>query len=207
MGRFLRKILILCMALLVAAVVLDLLLTAIFRQGNTVKAQWLDKIEGEHFDLAITGSSRAWWNIDVNEINRRCSIRAISMANNHYTPSEMLLGLKLFLANGNTVDRLLVQADHLNMSAHQDEFSSTIYDHLPWLEDSIVYDHLRDRSKEWPLLRHVPFARYARYNFKWGFEEVLLTITNRRKTLFDSTGSIFMDREFLTMNWVRWNTN
>ncbi len=196
MGRFLRKIFILCVLLVVAAFALDLLLTPLFQQGRTVKAQWLNNIQGEHYDLAITGSSRAWWNIDVNEINDRCSIRAISMANNHFTPSEILLALKVFLSNGNTVDQILVQVDHYNMAIDQDEFSSTVYDYLPWLKDSVVYEHLRDRSMEWPLLRHVPFARYGRYNFKWGVEEALITVADVRTSLFDSTGSFFIDREF-----------
>ncbi len=196
MRRFLKKILVLCLLMLAAAIVLDAAFTSIFREGRTVKAQWLRSIQGQHFDVVVTGSSRAWWNIDVNAIARACDLRAISLANNHFTPSEVLLSLKLFLANGNTVDRILYEVNYQSLSVEQDEFSSTVYDHLPWLEDTIVYGHLAYRSNEWIWLRHVPFARYARYNFRWGAEEALVTLLDERNTLFDSTGSFFIDRDY-----------
>jgi hypothetical protein len=196
MKRFLKKILVLGILLLVAAFTVDAALTAIFRKGRTVKAQWLHNMQGQHHELLVLGSSRAWWNIDVNEINRQCGISGISMANNHFTPSEMLLALKVFLRNGNTTDRVLMQVDYHNMRVEQDEFSSTVYDHLPWLKEDLVYEHLLDRSDEWKFLRLVPAARYVKYNFRWGPEEALITLFDKRRTIFDSTGSFFIDRPY-----------
>ncbi len=123
-------------------------------------------------------------------------MRGINLATNHFRSAEILLGLKIFLANGNTADRVLLQLDHQKAKDAGDVFSATIYDHLPWLEEDLVYDHLSERSNEFVLLRKVPFARYARYNFHWGPEEALITLLDRRRTLFDSTGSYFIDRKF-----------
>jgi hypothetical protein len=189
MGRFLRKLFVLALLLLGTAFVLDAALTRLYRQGRTVKAQWLSRVKGQHFDYAIAGSSRAWWNINVNTIDSACGLRGISLANNHFTPSEVLLSLKLFLAGGNTVDRILLQVDYRSLSDEQNVFSSTVYDYLPWLEDSIVHEHLAARSPEWWWLRRVPLARYVRYNFIWGPEEALVTLLGTRRTIFDSTGT------------------
>lgn len=196
MKLFLRKILVHCVILLIAAVALDHLFTGIFRHGRTVKAQWLNQMHGQHYDLVITGSSRAWWNIDMHLIQERCGIRGINLATNHFRSAEILLGLKIFLANGNTTDQLLLQLDYQKASDADEVFSATVYDHLPWLEEDLVYEHLSSRSDEFRLLRKIPFARYARYNFHWGPEEALITLLDKRRTLFDSTGSFFIDRKF-----------
>jgi hypothetical protein len=196
MGPFLKKIILFSALLLVAALIVDPMLTAIHRKGRTVKAQWLNNMHGRHYDLAILGSSRAWWNIDMHLINEQCGVRSINMANNHFTFSEQLLALKMFLARDNSIGHLLIQVDPHNMRAEQDQFSSTVYDYLPWLKEPMVYEHLRPRSNEWQLLRHVPAARYVKYNFRWGPEEVLVTLLDRRNTIFDTTGSFFMDRAY-----------
>ncbi len=196
MRRFLRKILVLCALLLVAAIALDRISTAIFRKGRTVKAQWMHNMKGQHYDLVITGSSRGWWNIDMNAINERCGIRSINLATNHFRPAEILLGLKIFLANGNTTDRLLLEVGYQKASDADEIFSATIYDHLPWLEEDLVFDHLSERDREFKWLRRIPYARYAKYNALWGPEEAIVTLLDKRRTLFDSTGSFFTDREY-----------
>ena len=100
-------------------------------------------MHGEHFDVAIIGSSRGWWNIDMNAIREKCGLRAGSLANNHFRDPEVLLSLKVFLANGNRADHILMQEDHDNLSVEADHFSSTVYDFLPYLEDSLVSAHLQ----------------------------------------------------------------
>ncbi len=196
MKRFIKKILVLCAILLIGAIVMDVVFTKIFKSGRTVKAQWLNNMHGQHYDLVITGSSRAWWNIDMHRINSSCGIRSVNLATNHFRPAEILLALKIFLANGNSVDRMLLELDYMKKSESDQVFSATIYDHLPWLKDELVYDHLRSRSNEFFWLRHIPFARYARYNSLWGPEEAIITLLDKRRTLFDSTGSYFTDDEF-----------
>jgi hypothetical protein len=191
MASLLRKILVVVVLLAALALVLDPLFTRIHQGGNGTKAQWLHRMHGEHYDAVIIGSSRALWNIDMNAINTACGIRSISLANNHFRPAEMLLAMKIFLRNGNTTKRLLLQVDSSVLTDEQEGFSSTLYDFVPFLEDTLIYDYLIARDPEWFWLRHVPFWRYTKYNFKWGIEATLRTVIGRRTAPFDSTGSYF----------------
>ena len=194
MKRFLTKIAVFLIALLAVAFVADRSLTQFFKKGHIVKAQWQEHMHDQQYDVAIIGSSRGWWNIDMNVIDAQCGVRAVSLANNHFLPSEVLLSLKIFLANGNTAKRILMQVDHDNLSTEAEEFSSTAYDFVPYLHDSIVYDHFGPRSIEWKAMRYIPFWRYTMVNFKWGVEQVLTQ--GRRKPLFDSTGTYFSNPKF-----------
>jgi len=159
-------------------------------------------MHGEHFDIAIIGSSRGWWYIDMNAIREKCGLRAGSLANNHFRDPEVLLSLKVFLANGNRADHILMLVDHDNLSLEADHFSSTVYDFLPYLEDSLVSAHLQPRSSEWTAMRYVPFWRYVVCNFKWGVEEALVTATDRCRPLFDSTGTYFSDPRFYGLDSI-----
>ncbi len=195
MKRFLRRLALPVLLLVLLVSALDPLFTTVFRHGQGTKAQWIQQMHGQHYDVGVIGSSRAWWNIDMHALDTACHVRAISLANNHFTPAEMLLCLKVFLRNGDSVDKLLIQVDHSTLTEEGAGFSSTVYDFVPYLDDTLVYDHLRPRSEEWYWLRHMPFWRYAKYNFKWGLEPMLLTALHRRPVPFDSTGSYFSPSE------------
>ncbi len=195
MKRFLRRLALPLVLLLVLVCLLDPLFTTVFRHGKGTKAQWMEQLHGQHYEVAVIGSSRAWWNVDMHTLDTACHLRTINLANNHFTPAEMLLCMKVFLANGNRVDRLLIQVDHSTLTEEGSGFSSTVYDFVPYLDDSLVYEHLRPRSPEWFWLRHVPFWCYAKYNFKWGLEPMLLTALDKRPVPFDSTGSYYSPSE------------
>ncbi|MBX2973490.1 MAG: hypothetical protein KF797_10330 [Flavobacteriales bacterium] len=196
MGRFLRNIAISLGLLLVLASVLDAVMTRVFRNGHTTKAQWIHNMHGQHYDLAIIGSSRAWWNIDMSTMDTACGLRTVNLANNHYSGREVYLNLAMFLANGNTADRILLQIDHYILTAETDGFTSTIYEFLPYLHDSVVEARLAGRSMEWDAMRYIPLWRYVKCNFMWGPEQFITTVTRHRPTLFDSTGTYFSHSNF-----------
>lgn len=196
MKRFLRNIAISLGLLFLLASLLDMVMTHVFRNGRTTKAQWIHNMHGQHYDLAIIGSSRAWWNIDMSTIDTACGLRTVNLANNHYSGREVYLSLAMFLANGNTADRILLQIDHYILTAETDGFTSTIYEFLPYLHDSVVEARLGGRSLEWDAMRYIPLWRYVKCNFMWGPEQFLATATNHREPLFDSTGTYFSHPNF-----------
>lgn len=174
---------------------LDLIFTNTFQnKGTTVKAQWLNRMENEAYDFAIIGSSRGWWNIDVNEINIATQKRGISLSNNHFRNSEILLRLKKFYQHGNTCNRLFLQVDY--NSVGEEGFSSTVSNYLPFIDDSTTYHSIVEQDPNWMIYKYVPFWRYAEYNFQWGPEEFLVTEMGLRNTLFDSTGTYFSNDQF-----------
>lgn len=196
MLRFLRNIGIYSAIIVVCAIVLDQLFTHVHSKGDLVRSQWAMQMNDRHFDLIVLGSSRAWWNLDMNMVQEQCSIKAIDLANNHFTPSEMLLSLKIFLANGNKADRALMQVDYRTVQESQRERSSTAQEFIPYLQDPIVGDHLAEQDREWQVLRTVPFVRYVRYNFRWGPEQLITTVLDLRRPLFDGTGSYLVDAPY-----------
>lgn len=195
MGRFLRQLGLVLALLIGVALLLDPLFTHLFKNGKGMKSQWIEQMHNEHFDVAIIGSSRALWNINTISIDTICGIRAINLANNHLTPSEILLTVEVFLRNGNTADRLLLQVDHATLSTDAHHFSTKAYEYVPFLDDTLVYEHLRAQSAEWVSLRYVPFWRYVKYNFKWGLEQAIYTALDRSPEPFDSTGGYFSPNE------------
>lgn len=203
MKRFLTNIALAMALLLGLALVLDRAMTHVFRNGRAVKSQWQHRMHGRHYDAVIIGSSRAWWNIDMNRLDSACGMRTLNLANNHYKTTEILLSLRVFLAQGNTTDRVLLQVDHYNLTADPGEFSSTAYEFLPYLHDSVVEAQLVDGSMEWNALRYLPLWRYVKCNFMWGPEELVATATNYRKPLFDSTGTYFSNPRFYGADHVR----
>ena len=196
MKKFLYQLLIVGIIFLLNLLILDFWFTAEFKEGKTNKTQWLYKKKNEHFDLAIIGSSRAWWNIDLNKINESLQLNCISLANNHFTYSEMLLRLKQFYQNGNSIDQLLMQTEYYEFFKNDKKLSISAYDNIPFLDDSITYNHLKEKSFEWVKLKYVPFWRYAEYNRQWGVEEFLISKLGIRNTIFDSTGSFFSNDKF-----------
>jgi hypothetical protein len=178
------------------ALLLDIYFTSVFKQGRTKKTQWLHRMHDEHYDLAIIGRSNAWWNIDMNTINKECGINSINLANNHFSFYEMLLRLKRFYENGNTLDHLLIAVDYWQLFDDELELTPTVYDFLPYLDDPTTYQHLRERSKKWTVYKNIPFWRYSEFNFRWGVEEVFVSQFNMRESIFDNTGSHFTNNTF-----------
>jgi hypothetical protein len=191
MKRFIPMVLVPVALLYLAAVLLDPVFSTIFKQGKGTKAQWLMNLREQRYDIAVLGSSRALWNISMAQLDSTCGTRSLNLANDHFTPAEMLLCMKLFLRNGNRVGVILIQIDHSSLTDEQNGFSSSAYEFLPYLDDTLIYEHLNARSDEWFWLKNIPFWRFVKYNFKWGIEQAALTYTDRRKTPFDSTGSYF----------------
>ncbi|MBK9174898.1 MAG: hypothetical protein IPM46_00890 [Flavobacteriales bacterium] len=196
MARFLKKIMWLTLALIASAYLLDLAFTAVFQRGRTVKAQWLHGMHDQRYDVVILGASRAWWNIDGTSIDTVCGVRSLNLANNHGTILEALHSLELFLAQGNTTGLALYQMDLNRMDRDRGMLSKSAYDHLPFLDDSLTYAHLSAHSSEWAAYRYVPFYRYAKFNHRWGLEELLVSGLGLNRSVFDSTGSHFRDRAF-----------
>lgn len=195
MRKFLRKVSILFLLVLLIAFILDFIFTQTFQQGNTFKTQWLEQIKNEQFDYVLMGSSRAYWNIDCQEINERTQKKGISLADNNFYPSDILIRFKRFLENNNQTKKVLLQIDYnsfANLWA-----SNASYDFLPFLSDKTTYQHFKYFGMEWELYRWIPFYRYVKFNYKWGTEEFIVTKLKARNRLFDEWGNHFFEHEIL----------
>lgn len=196
MRKFIYKLFLFSSLVLVLAYTVDYCFTTVFQKGNTNKNQWLNNIENTNYDVAIIGSSRSWWNVDLNKFNEELELNCISLSNNHFPYCEMLLRLKQFYANGNSIKFLLIQTEYWNFFDQEQDFSNTVYNNIPYLDDTTTYNYLSSRSAEWIKLKYVPLLRYSKYNRQWGVEEFLITLSGKRNPIYDSTGSFFSNNKF-----------
>jgi len=196
MRKFIVQLLFLGGILLVVASGVDSYFTSVFQRGKSNKNQWLNTINDSSYDVGVLGNSRAWWNIDMNTFNSELDKRCINLSNNHFPYCEMLLRLKQFYANGNSVDVLLIQTEYWSLFGEEKGFSNTVYNNIPFLDDTTTYAYLSERSSEWIKLKHVPLWRYSEYNRQWGVEELLITLLDKRNTIFDTTGTFFSNNRF-----------
>lgn len=200
MKKFLTHLLLIGLIACAPLILLDGYFTRVFKTGKTNKTQWLSRVSNTAYDVGVLGSSRAWWNIDMNVIQDSLAIRAINLSDNHYTFHEMLLRMKQFYANGNSVDRLFIEVDYWILLQSPQPASITAYNNIPFLDDSLTYQHLRARSNEWVKLKYIPFWRYAEFNRQWGLEELLITAFGVRNSIFDQTGTFFSNNRFYGTN-------
>lgn len=196
MKKFVLSLFLLGSIVLGVSGAIDYVFTSVFQKGKTYKSQWLHSIENSAYDVGVIGNSRAWWNINMNEFNDKLGLRCINLSNNHFSNNEILLRLKEFYANGNSIDVLLIQTEYWEFFRQEEGFSKTVYNNIPFLNDSLTYTFLSERSDEWKKLKYIPLWRYSEYNRQWGVEEFLITILGKRNSVYDSTGTFFSNNRF-----------
>ena len=91
---------------------MDYLFGWAFSRGSFYKQQWVNSFRNESFDLVILGSSRSLTTIDIEELSHVSGPRTINLSLDGSSPVDQVCLLKLFLENGNTFDRILIQVDH-----------------------------------------------------------------------------------------------
>lgn len=188
MKKFIIQILKFFLILLVVFFVLDLIFTKVYQHGSYYKTQWLSHIKNQHFDYVIHGSSRPYTCIDVASLNKSTGLKGLNMSlDGAVTPTYYLM-LKMFLANGNTMKKMYLNID--NWEAGTEIVGTFTYPHfLPYLKDSIVFNHYKIYGAQWYAYRYVPFLRYAQFNTAWGFHQFANSIFNFKKPDYDEVGT------------------
>jgi hypothetical protein len=170
--------------------VLDIAFTHVFKKGYYTKIQWLYKMEGQHFDYALHGSSRAFTTIDIPGIDSAKKLKGINISVDGSSIPDQYIMLKLFLKNGNTVKKLYLQIDPFSSNT-EDLFDFAIPKFLPYMKEKMVFDHFKQFGGEWYAFRYIPFYRYAKYNTLWGAHEVLIDQFHILPQDFDQYGDFF----------------
>ncbi|RXK81812.1 hypothetical protein [Filimonas effusa] len=190
MKRFFIKLFVLLAITFSLFWVLDLAFTYVFKKGYYTKIQWLATVKDQHFNYAMHGSSRAFTTIDVPMIDSARKIKGINISVDGSSIPDQYIMLKLFLKNGNTIDKLFLQIDPFSSNT-EDIFDFAIPKFLPYLKDSAIFNHFKQFGPEWYAFRYIPFYRYAKYNTLWGAHEVLIDQFHLLPTDFDQYGDYF----------------
>jgi hypothetical protein len=190
MKKFFARLLFLLLLCLAIFWVLDVGFTYVFKKGYYTKIQWLYNKQGEEYDYAIHGSSRAFTTLDIPMIDTATGKKGINISVDGSSIPDQLLMLKIFLHNKNSIKRLYLQIDPFS-SDTEEIFDFAIPKFFPYLKEDIVFDHFKQFGYQWYAYRYVPFYRYAMYNTLWGPHEVLIDQFKILPRDFDQYGDFF----------------
>lgn len=188
MIKFIKHIGIFLLAVTAIFWLLDMVFTKVYQHGAYYKTQWVNNIHNQHFDYVVHGSSRSYTNIDVASINHSTGLKGFNLSlDGAVTPTYYLM-LQMFLANGNTMDKMYLNID--NWEAGTEVVGNYTYPHFfPFLKDSIVFNHYKVYGMQWYAYRYVPFLRYAEFNTTWGLHQFANSIFHFKKPDYDSVGT------------------
>lgn len=173
---------------------LDLLFTKVYQAGDYTKIQWLYKMQHQHFDFALNGSSRAYTTVNIETIEKDTDLDGINISVDGSTITDQYLMLKIFLENNNTIDKLYLQVDP--WSTNKEEISVFgIPKFFPYLKEDAVFEHFKQFGPKWYAYRYIPFLRYAEYNTIWGVHQFLNDLFDLFPQDFNENGGYFYPAE------------
>jgi hypothetical protein len=186
MKRFLIYITKIFFVIILLAIVLDGLYTAVFMQSeNRGKIETVFNSKAQQYDVVILGSSRAN-NHFVSQMFENKGLKTFNygMSGGHLFEASLLL--KLMIERKYTIKNVILEAD-LNLSTdHEAEGIAAKF--LPYIHNSkVIKDHFatQENSNE---LYYIPFYRYIKYETKIGFRETFFTAVHKKTNALDNLG-------------------
>lgn len=170
MGKFSRLIAVILVAILLLAVVLDWIYTAVFQQStDRGKIEYIYHSKPQQYDVVFLGSSRAN-NHFVAPMFEEKGIKTFNygMSASHLFEASLLL--KLMMERKFTIKNIILETD-LNL-ANEKRDAGISAQFLPYLHDSeIIKNHFSTEKDFWELY-YIPFYRYLAFDTKIGFREM-----------------------------------
>ncbi|NUY80836.1 hypothetical protein HUK80_08025 [Flavobacterium sp. MAH-1] len=187
MGKFLRHILLFLIATVAMMAVLDVCYTQIFETSPPrSKFQLLRNLKGQKIGYAFLGSSRVDNDIVPELIEQETGKKSLNLgfqASKMYDIHTILRLLKEYDVQS---DRVFVQMDYtFNAGGHS---NMMLHEVLPFIRDNEVTRRHFAVLPDHDALYYVPFYRYAAYDFKIGFREMMMNVLHKRTALALSGG-------------------
>jgi len=139
------------------------------------KKQWVLAQEGETYDYAVLGSSRAYGAFDMNLLDSLTGMNGINIASNGSGFKDNYLLLSLFLKS-NKIDKLFLQVDMASLNSKtsfSNEFHAFTF--MPYWDEEVVREVLKE---EIPFLKNsvssiIPQWRFFYFNKYFSPKEVI----------------------------------
>jgi hypothetical protein len=175
--KFLIRVLVIIAVLWIPLTLLDKYYTSRVPKKISEKGIWILSKKNEKYDYAVTGSSRAFYNVRIKTIDSTLGLKGINLGIGGAGFAENYLTLKKFLENGNQLKLLCVQVDIFSLMDEKKAFSHPFSDHnYPFLiGDPSVDSVIRANSDPWKYYfrRYLPFFRYAEHNNLYPIDRVV----------------------------------
>lgn len=170
-------------------VVLDVVFTFSFE--NCIprnKLQFALKTVNRKYTNVFIGSSRVANHIDVKYLDSISGEKNLNLGVEGATYGDNLLMLKLFIENGNKMDRVFLQLDHFYEQNEMAAIANS--DALPFIRNTIVEEHFKKYDKQFNAYYYYPFYRYQSADFKIGFREFFMSAINKNPKIDFNYGYI-----------------
>ncbi|OHT44596.1 hypothetical protein [Flavobacterium tructae] len=186
MKRFLIYAAKILIEVILIAVILDGLYTAIFFQSkNRGKVESVFNSEARKYDVVILGSSRAN-NHFVSQMFEEKGLKTFNygMSGGHLFEASLML--KLMIERKYEIKNVILEAD-LNLSNDQ-ESDGVSAKFLPYIHNSkLIKDHFSGQ-KNFNELYYIPFYRYIKFDSKIGFREIYNIAGGKATNALDNLG-------------------
>jgi hypothetical protein len=187
----------------VAMVVLDALYTATYRNCKPRnKMQYIYKMQPRQIDYVFLGSSRTANTIIASDVEKITGKRAINLGIEGAELADNLLELKLLVARGVKMEKVLLQVDYVFGNEKISEIANQAA--LPFIHDTVVANFLRPRADDFTAMANVPFYRYMKTDFMLGFREFFFSAAGKTSKVDLSDGYIPLNgnmKENSTFHW------
>ncbi|WP_320814518.1 hypothetical protein [Flavobacterium sp.] len=183
---YIIKIILVCILMLA---VLDIVYTFAFE--NCIprnKLQFTLKTNNKKYTNVFVGSSRVANHIDVKYLDSISGGKNLNLGVEGATYGDNLLMLKLFIENGNKMDRIFLQLDHFYEQNEMAAIANS--DALPFIRNTIVKEHFKKYDTQFNAYYYYPFYRYQSADFKIGFREFFMSAINKKPRIDMNYGYI-----------------
>ncbi len=170
-------------------VILDVIYTKVYTNANPRnKFQYILSLKPQNMDNVFLGSSRTANHIVTEDVRMLSRESAINLGIEGAVFEDNLLELKLLMGNHIKIKRVFMQVDNL----YENEGVSNIAnaEALPFINNSIIKEHLKDQLEEFPAKYYIPFYRYMVTEHKIGLREFFATIVNKKPSVDLQNGYI-----------------
>lgn len=186
MKKFLLFVSKILLVILLSAVVLDVLYTAIYLQSSKRnKIEYVYNSQCKNFDVAFLGSSRTQNHMMAKLFNDK-GITAYNFGMSGSKLDETALMLKLMLERGYKIKNIILDVDlNLNSNAYSDGVRAM---YMPYLTCSPTIQNHYKTIPEYNKLRYIPFYRYLANDAKIGLREVFFSLVGKKSNSLENFG-------------------
>lgn len=179
MKKFIYRFLGLLLFLFLSAWILDKFYTYIYmNKSPRSKASFLVQNKVKDVDYIFLGSSRVQNHINTKLVEDKTSKSAINLGVQGANLNDLELFLNLIVQNDIRFNKIFLQIDYNYNHTNFSKVSGV--DVIPFINDVKIVDrHLKRYNENYIAYKYIPFYKYAVNDFRLGFREMVMLISNR----------------------------
>lgn len=182
MKKFLNIVGLHCVLIILFMFLLDEIYTYCYQTGTPRnKVAYILSEENKKYDYIFVGSSRVENSIDPAVITEVTNKTAINYGIQGALTNDYFIILQLLNKQKIKAEVVFIQIDYnYNREGSSEILNSYL---MPYLDDELVSSIIEEKNPDYSKLKHIPFYRYMKNDYKLGFREVFKTIIGNKPKL------------------------